>query len=73
MTDEPKRRGRPPKAAAPIALPATSEPAPGTFACVVLRDYWPEADQRVRAGTVIHVDAATAMDGIESGALSRVK
>jgi hypothetical protein len=73
MTDEPKRRGRPPKAADPIALPATSEPAPGTFACKVLRDYWPEEDVRVRAGAVIHVDAATAMDGVEAGILSRVR
>jgi hypothetical protein len=64
MDDEPKKRGRP--RAQPVA-------EAGTFACRVLRDYWPEEDVRIRAGTVVHVDAVAAMDGIESGILSRVK
>lgn len=40
---------------------------------VVLRDFWPEADVRVRAGTEIEVEVEAAMDGIEKGLLARVK
>lgn len=69
MEEAPKKRGRPVKVApvAPVEAPA------GKFACRVERDYWPEEDQRVRAGTIVYLDAAAAMDGIESGALSRVR
>lgn len=70
MDEAPKKRGRPAKIAAPVA---PIEAPPGKFACRVERDYWPEADHRVRAGTIVHLDAVEAMDGIESGALSRVK
>jgi hypothetical protein len=50
----------------------------GMIRCVVLRDYWAEpeddgAEVRVRAGTMIEVSAEEALDGIESGTLSRVK
>jgi hypothetical protein len=41
--------------------------------CVVLRDFWPEADQRVHAGTVMEFTPEQAMDGVEAGLLSRVK
>ena len=68
MEEAPKKRGRPARVAPePIAAPA------GKFACRVERDYWPDEDQRVRAGTIVYLDAAAAMDGIESGALSRVR
>lgn len=50
----------------------TEKPA-ATVACTVLRDYWPTEDQRIRAGSVVHLSAEEAMDGIERGALSRVK
>lgn len=66
MDEAPKKRGRPAKVAAPVV-------EAGKFACRVERDYWPEDDQRVRAGTIVYLDAAAAMDGIESGALSRVR
>ena len=39
----------------------------------VLRDFWPEADVRVRAGTVVEMDVDAAMDGMEKGLLARVK
>lgn len=42
-------------------------------ACTVLRDFWPEEDVRVAAGTIIEVPVAAAMDGVENGTLSRVK
>ena len=67
MDETPKKRGRPAKVADVATPPA------GTFACRVLRDYWPEADQRIRAGTVIHLDAEAAMDGVEAGILARVR
>lgn len=43
--------------------------------CVVQRDYWPtERDEdRVRAGTIIEATPEEAMDGMESGLLSRVR
>ena len=41
--------------------------------CVVLRDYWDADDNRVTAGTVISLEIEQAMDGVESGALSRYK
>jgi hypothetical protein len=69
MTEQIKRRGRPPKE---MAQPAQNVPD-GTIACRVLRDYWPEEDQRVRAGAIVHLDAAAAMDGVEAGILARVK
>ena len=50
-----------------------TEKAPAMVACTVLRDYWPKADERVPAGTIIHVTPDEAMDGIENGTLSRVK
>lgn len=37
----------------------------------VERDFWPEEDKRVRAGTIVHMTAVEALDGIASGALSR--
>ena len=76
MTDERRPRGRPRKeqpmteAAETGAAMKAAEP---TFACRVLRDYWPEEDQRVRAGAIVHLAAAAAMDGVEAGILARVK
>lgn len=61
--DAPKKRGRPAKAA----------DTPETFDCLVLRDFWTADEERVRAGTIFAADAATAMDGISSGILARVK
>lgn len=46
---------------------------PALVACTVLRDFWTAEDSRVRAGTVVHLPPEDAMDGIETGALSRVK
>jgi len=47
----------------------------GTIRCLVMRDFWPTdaEEDRVRAGTMIEVTAEEALDGIESGTLSRVK
>lgn len=39
----------------------------------ILRDYWDEAGARQRAGTIVEMTAEEAMDGVESGALARVK
>ena len=43
------------------------------IACTVLRDYWTADDARVTAGTVVHLTPEEAMDGVETGALARVK
>ena len=78
MTDDTKpeaqsekpKRGRPPK--------------PKTVAMCVERDYWPgETDiaagwpqmqrNRVRAGIIVDLETEAAMDGLETGILSRVK
>jgi hypothetical protein len=40
---------------------------------VVMRDFWPVADQRVRTGTIVEVEVDAAMDGMEKGLLARVK
>lgn len=37
------------------------------------RDFWNEDGTRHRKGTVVEVPVETALDGVESGALSRVK
>lgn len=42
----------------------------------VLRDYWigePGNAERIRKGTVVEVPVDAALDGVESGALERVK
>lgn len=39
----------------------------------ILRDVWDADGNRHRKGQVIEVPVEAAMDGIESGALSRVK
>lgn len=59
MTEEKRGPGRPPKR--------------DTFTMRVLRDYWDEAGERIRAGTQIEASAEVAMDGVEAGLLSRVK
>ena len=40
---------------------------------VLLVDFWPEADKRVAAGTVVQVDVETAMDMVERGLGKREK
>lgn len=62
MPDEIQKRGpgRPPKEDGPKMMPF-----------VVLRDYWPTEDERVRKGTVVEMAAEDALGGIESGALRR--
>lgn len=59
---------------------ATKAAGEKLYACTVLRDMWPEnpspdAEQggRVYAGTVIEVDADTAMRGVETGTLARLR
>jgi hypothetical protein len=44
-----------------------------TIKCRVLRDVWNAEGERIVAGTEIDLPAEEAMDGVESGALSRVK
>lgn len=39
----------------------------------ILRDYWDDDGIRHRSGTEIEVPSESAMDGIESGMLERVK
>lgn len=41
----------------------------------VLRDFWPTNNEndRVRAGTIVEVDADAMIQGLESGILERVK
>ena len=44
-----------------------------TIKCVILRDFWDADCNRQPAGKEIDMPAEDAMDGVESGALSRVK
>lgn len=61
MSEEEKRGpGRPPKPA--------QEP---TVRALVMRDFWPTEDNRVRAGTVIDVTKDDLIAGLESGILAR--
>lgn len=39
----------------------------------IVRDFWDESGERHRAGTVVKVPLDAALDGIETGALTRVK
>jgi hypothetical protein len=64
MTDEPRRRGRPPREATAIA--------DYVIRVRVIRDFWVGEDRTV-AGTVLDMDVMDAIDGIESGALARVR
>lgn len=70
MPEEKRGPGRPPK--------------PKTVTMRVERDYWPTKEDidagwpvmhrnRVRAGTLIDLEAEAAMDGMEAGMLCRVK
>lgn len=59
MTEEKRGPGRPPKAE--------------KMQFIVMRDFWPTDSQedRVRKGTVVEMDPAEAIEGIEKGALKR--
>ena len=41
--------------------------------CTILRDTWDEDGERHRAGKEVEIPAEAALDGVESGTLSRVK
>lgn len=47
--------------------------APALVAVTVKRDFWDASGERHRKGTVVEVTTEAAMDGIEAGALSRVR
>lgn len=47
--------------------------AKDTIKCVIERDFWDENEVRHPAGTIVDVPIEAAMDGVESGALSRFK
>ena len=60
--------------AEPAAEPEAKQPKKrGTIKCLVLRDYWDADGERVCAGSEVNLPAEDAIDGVESGALSRVK
>lgn len=59
MTEEKRGPGRPKK--------------DSLVQCVVNRDYWPTEGERVRKGTIIEITPEEALDGIETGAISRLK
>lgn len=61
------------KLAAMLPNETVAAPKSQTVACVVLRDYWHAENDRVRAGTILDLEPMDAIDGIESGLLSRVK
>lgn len=44
-----------------------------TIKCVILRDFWDADGNRQPAGKEIDLPAEEAIDGVEAGALSRVK
>ena len=39
----------------------------------IMRDFWDKDGERHRAGAVVEIPVEAALDGVESGALSRVK
>lgn len=41
--------------------------------CIILRDTWDESGERHRAGSEVMLAVDDAMDGIESGTLTRAK
>lgn len=47
--------------------------APHLVAVSVRRDFWDETGERHRKGTVVEVSVEAALDGVEVGALSRVR
>lgn len=47
--------------------------APALIPVRVKRDFWDAGGARHRKGTVVEVSVEAALDGIETGALSRVK
>lgn len=49
------------------------EKKPDLIEVSILRDFWDQDGTRHRAGTVVKVPVEAALDGIESGALARVK
>lgn len=49
---------------------AEAKPARNTVKAVVTRDYWPEADERVHAGTVISVTKDELIAGMDAGTLA---
>jgi len=44
-----------------------------TVRCIILNDYWDADGERQPAGKEVTVPVDEALDGVESGALSRVK
>lgn len=41
--------------------------------CVILRDFWDADGKRHPAGSEVEVPVEAALDGVESGALTRAK
>ena len=57
-----------------VTLTQQSTPPPGpVFTCKVLRDYWDAEGVRIPKGAVADFGATEAIDGVEAGALERVK
>lgn len=50
-----------------------SKPKESLVEVEIKRDFWDEEGERQRAGTIIKVPIEVALEGIESGALARVK
>lgn len=50
-----------------------AEPTGKTQPFRINRDYWDESGERHRKGEIVELSADDALDGLESGALSRVK
>lgn len=44
-----------------------------TVKCMIARDYWDDDGERHAAGTEVEIPIEAALDGVESGALVRVK
>lgn len=51
----------------------TEKPNVNLVEVEIKRDFWDEEGERQRAGTIIKVPVEVALEGIESGALARVK
>lgn len=51
----------------------TDKPKENLIEVEIKRDFWDGEGERQRAGTIIKVPVEVALEGIESGALARVK
>lgn len=77
MSDTTVEQNQTPPAEPVVVTPApekpAKKPAPQLVEVTINRDFWDEHGIRQEAGNIISVTVEAALEGIESGALSRIK